>query len=105
MKRRIPLLVGASALMAAPQAYAESAGSRSGATELPAIVVQAQKKPKRTVARRKPTAVVAAPPTDTPRTSLTVTPVASPLVAGPAPVKQKYQLPQTSEGITAPKIE
>ncbi|MEJ0078491.1 MAG: TonB-dependent receptor [Alphaproteobacteria bacterium] len=106
MKRGIPLVVGASALMAVPEAFAQGAGANpAGATSLPPIVVQAQKKPKRTAARRTPAAVIAAPRTDAPRTTLTVTPASAGLIAGPAPVKQKYQLPQTSEGITAQKIE
>ena len=41
-----------------------------------------------------------------PQALLTVTPAAgSGIVAGVAPVKQKYQLAQTSEGITRQKIE
>jgi len=56
--------------------------------------------------RRRPVAVVAAPPAGTPQTTLTVTPApGAGLLAGPAPVKEKYQLPQASEGITAQKIE
>jgi iron complex outermembrane receptor protein len=89
---------------AAVMAQSTNAAAQPGAQQLPPILVQAKKRqgaPK----RRKPASVVAAPPADSPRTTLTVTPASSGLVAGPAPVKEKYQLPQTSEGITAQKIE
>jgi iron complex outermembrane receptor protein len=79
----------------------------SGATQLPPVVVEAQK-PRRVAKKRtqaRPVARAPAAPA-APRTTLTVTPAAGiGIVAGPAPVKQTYQLPQTSEGITRQKIE
>ena len=78
-----------------------------GATQLPPIVVEPPA-PRRVVQKRGPAkrTARAAPAAPRPQAILTVTPAAGTgLVAGPAPVKQKYQLPQTGEGITARKIE
>jgi iron complex outermembrane receptor protein len=78
-----------------------------GATQLPPVVVEPPA-PRRVVQKRGPAkrTARAAPAAPRPQAILTVTPAAGTgLVAGPAPVKQKYQLPQTSEGVTARKIE
>ena len=75
-------------------------------TTLPPVIVQAQR-PNR-VPKRKQKGAAPRSATDAPRPPLAVTvtaPAAPGLVAGPAPVKEKFQLPQTSEGITAAKIE
>lgn len=83
----------------------------SGTTQLPPVVVEAQK-PRRVVQKRKPSRPVAriarrlAAPKP-PQAAMTIpVPAATDtgIIAGPAPVKQKYQLPQTSEGITAQRI-
>src|SRR6185312_12462426 len=88
-------------------ALAQSSAVAPGTTQLPAVVVEAQK-PRR-IARKKRTQAAQATPSAraAPRALLTVTPAAAGagIVAGPAPVKEKYQLPQTSEGITRQKID
>jgi iron complex outermembrane recepter protein len=80
-----------------------------GATQLPPVVVEPPA-PRRAVQKRRPTTPIAraAPAAPKPpQALLTVTPAASGvgLIAGPASVKEKYQLAQTSEGVTARKIE
>src|SRR5262249_3373865 len=90
-------------------AHGQSAPSAPvpGATPLPPIVVNSQA-PRRSASRRKPTGTAAqSAARAAPRSQaiVTVTPAAGPgIVAGPAPVKEKYQLPQTWEGITRRKI-
>jgi iron complex outermembrane receptor protein len=80
-----------------------------GATALPPVVVEPPA-PRRIVQKRGPAkraarTTPAAP--KPPQATLTVTPAASSpgLIAGPAPVKQKFQLAQTSEGVTRARIE
>lgn len=81
------------------RAQSPPAAERS-TTSLPPITVRAPR-----VRRAAPKPVPAGQAAQ-PQTTLTVTPAAGTgIVAGPAPVKEKYQLPQTSEGITAQKIE
>lgn len=80
-----------------------------GATQLPPVVVEPPA-PRRFAQKRRPTkqATRAAPAAPKPpQAVLTVTPAASSpgLIAGPAPVKEKYQLAQTSEGVTAQKLQ
>lgn len=75
-----------------------------GATQLPAVVVEAPK-PRRIAQKKK---LQTAPSARTaPRALFTVTPAAAGAgsVAGAAPGKEKYQLPQVSEGITRQKLE
>src|SRR5438034_254280 len=85
-------------------AHAQSAPS--GVTALPPVVVQAQRTRRAAQKKRVPSEraqTASRPPV---QTTLTVTPAAGAgIVAGPAPVKERYQLPQTSEGITRQKIE
>jgi len=90
-------------------AYAQPA---PGTTQLPPVVVEPQK-PRRFVQKHKPTKPVAraarpaAPKPPQPAATATPAPVAADTgtIAGPAPVKQKHALPQTSEGITRERIE
>jgi iron complex outermembrane receptor protein len=92
---------------AAISARAQDAAA-PGTTALPPVVVEppAARRvvPKRGPAKRA--AARAAPAAPRPQAILTVTPVAGTgLSAGPAPVKQKFQLAQTSEGVTAQKLQ
>jgi iron complex outermembrane recepter protein len=79
-----------------------------GATALPPVIVTAPRV-QRVTTKRAPRARVKqqAQPVQPPRAAPPVATQASAPgpVAGPAPVKEKYQLPQTSEGVTAQKIE
>jgi iron complex outermembrane receptor protein len=89
-------------------ARAQSSAAAPDTTPLPPVVVEAQK-PRLNVRKRRPAGPVSRTATAAPKPPqalLTVTPAAgSGIVAGVAPVKQKYQLAQTSEGITRQKIE
>jgi iron complex outermembrane recepter protein len=87
-------------------ARAQSSAAAPNATQLPPIIVEAQK-PRRVAPRKRAQIAQNAPSArPAPRALFTVTPAAGAgLAAGPAPVKQKYALPQVSEGITRQKIE
>ena len=97
-------------LLACETARAETAAP--GATQLPPVVVQPPT-PRRFAQKRKPARPFARttrrPAAPKPQPAVTTTPTAvsanAGIVAGPAPVKEKYQLPQTSEGLTAEKIQ
>lgn len=77
-----------------------------GATPLPPLVVESSvpRPIKRTPARQATRAATAAPKPPQGAVTTTATESAG-LIAGPAPVKEKYQLPQTTEGITRERIE
>jgi len=100
-------VLAVSAIVGATMSARAQDAAPPGATQLPPVVVNPPA-PRRVVPKRGPAKRTArgAPAAPRPRAILTVTPAAGTrLVAGPAPVKQKYQLPQTSEGVTARKIE
>jgi iron complex outermembrane recepter protein len=100
-------VLAAAAIVGAGLARAQEAAA-PGATPLAPIVVEPPAR-RRAVQKRIPAkrAARGAPAAPRPQAILTVTPAAAgpALVAGPAPVKEKYQLAQTSEGVTAQKIE
>ena len=99
-------------VLAVDPGYAQTQQSTSSGTELPPVVVQQPTPPPATQPRvpagtgapaYRPAAPKPQPTTTAAAPSETA--AAKGIVAGPAPVKEKYQLPQTSEGITREKIE
>jgi iron complex outermembrane recepter protein len=105
--RSIFAVLAVSAIIGAPVPARAQEAAAPGATQLPPVVVEPAA-PRRVAQKRRPAKRVAraTPAAPRPQAILTVTPAAGTgLIAGPAPVKQKYQLAQTSESATAQRIE
>jgi iron complex outermembrane receptor protein len=81
-------------------AFAQSAPSAESAVTLPRIsVTHRAKRPPQRAAQSRPAAPVQ------PRLAMPVVPAPGSNLAGLSPDQQRYQLPQTAEGITARRIE
>ena len=106
---RVVAILALSAIAGATAPARAQEAAPSGATALPPVVVEPPA-PRRIAQKRRPAKRIAtrgATAAPRPQAILTVTPAASSpgLVAEPAPVKEKFQLAQTSEGATRERIE